>query len=79
MSQLGADPEPSNLDVKPLAGRSPWRRLRVGDWRVLYRPMKALERAALRRVRGREVAPGTVLMDRIVNRRELERAITRLE
>jgi len=28
----------SNLDVKPLVGRAPWLRLRMGDWRVLYRP-----------------------------------------
>jgi hypothetical protein len=76
---LGAELEPANLDVKPLAGRSPWRRLRVGDWRVLFRPLTAPERVALARVRGREIAPGTVLVDRILNRRELERAIARLE
>ena len=27
-----------NLDVKPLVARAPWFRLRIGDWRVLYRP-----------------------------------------
>ncbi len=27
-----------NLDVKPLAGSAPWLRLRIGDWRILYRP-----------------------------------------
>jgi mRNA-degrading endonuclease RelE of RelBE toxin-antitoxin system len=27
-----------NLDVKPLTVAAPWRRLRIGDWRVLYRP-----------------------------------------
>lgn len=27
-----------NLDIKPIAGSAPWLRLRVGDWRVLYRP-----------------------------------------
>ena len=35
-----------NLDVKALAGRTPWLRLRVGDWRVLYRPLSAEEAAA---------------------------------
>lgn len=29
-----------NLDVKSLEARPPWRRLRVGDWRVLYRPIQ---------------------------------------
>ena len=27
-----------NLDVKPVTGSAPWLRLRIGDWRVLYRP-----------------------------------------
>lgn len=27
-----------NLDIKPVAGSTPWLRLRVGDWRILYRP-----------------------------------------
>lgn len=34
-----ASAEP-NLDVKQLRGRDPWLRLRVGDWRVLYRPFE---------------------------------------
>lgn len=31
---LGADA--ANLDIKPAAGHAAWRRLRVGDYRVLY-------------------------------------------
>lgn len=27
-----------NLDVKPLIGSAPWLRLRVRDWRILFRP-----------------------------------------
>ena len=27
----------ANLDVKPLTGSAPWLRLRVGDWRILFR------------------------------------------
>jgi len=27
-----------NLDIKPVTGSAPWLRLRVGDWRILYRP-----------------------------------------
>jgi mRNA-degrading endonuclease RelE of RelBE toxin-antitoxin system len=47
-----------NLDVKPLVGRHPWRRLRAGDLRVIFRP----------------IDHRTVLVERIVNRRELDRA-----
>ena len=31
---IGSEP---NLDIKPVTGGAPWLRLRVGDWRVLYR------------------------------------------
>ena len=27
-----------NLDIKPVADGAPWLRLRVGDWRILFRP-----------------------------------------
>jgi mRNA-degrading endonuclease RelE of RelBE toxin-antitoxin system len=27
----------ANLDVKPVAGHVPWRRMRIGEHRVLYR------------------------------------------
>jgi len=27
-----------NLDIKPVTGSAPWLRLRIGDWRILYRP-----------------------------------------
>ena len=27
-----------DLDIKPATGSAPWLRLRVGDWRVHYRP-----------------------------------------
>lgn len=30
--------EESNLDIKPVTGSAPWLRLRIGDWRILYRP-----------------------------------------
>jgi mRNA-degrading endonuclease RelE of RelBE toxin-antitoxin system len=31
-----------NLDIKPVTGSTPWLRMRVGDWRVLYRPANNL-------------------------------------
>lgn len=27
-----------NVDIKPVTGSAPWLRLRIGDWRILYRP-----------------------------------------
>jgi mRNA-degrading endonuclease RelE of RelBE toxin-antitoxin system len=54
-----------SLDVKALTGRAPWLRMRVGDWRVLYRPL-----------REDEVDAGSgLLVARVINRRELERAV----
>lgn len=54
-----------NLDVKALVGHAPYLRLRVGDWRVIYRPTTEQEAAA-----GGE---GWFVF-RIINRRDLERA-----
>ena len=66
--ELTAVPVPENLDVKPLKGTRPWMRLRVGDWRVLYRP---LDRDELQHVRGsqqQEDSPQGFLVARVVNR-----------
>ena len=57
-------PRPRDLDVVPIVGRRPWLRLRVGDFRVLFRP---------------EDAPSTFLVVRVIDRRDLERAVARLE
>jgi mRNA-degrading endonuclease RelE of RelBE toxin-antitoxin system len=46
--------------VKALQGRSPWLRLRVGDHRILYRPV--------------EPAPRW-WVERIIHRGELEKAV----
>ena len=58
-----------NLDVKQLAGHAPWLRLRAGDWRIIYRPLTAEEAAT---------GGAGWLVARVVNRRELERAIRAL-
>lgn len=60
LERLGIDPGSEALDVKPLTGRRPWRRLRVGDHRLVFRLSE----------RGR-----ILLVARIVDRRELERAV----
>jgi mRNA-degrading endonuclease RelE of RelBE toxin-antitoxin system len=70
---LAADPLPPNLDLVPLRGRAPWLRLRSGDWRVLLRPLSAAELAG---VAG--TAERGFLVARIVNRGDLDRAITTL-
>lgn len=57
-----------NLDVKALTGSAPWLRLRVGDWRVLYRPLTTTEAAD---------QPG-LLIARIINRRDLLKAVATL-
>lgn len=57
----------SGLDVKPLRGQSPWLRLRVGDYRVLYRPIGP-----------GEAADASLLVARVVHRSDLERAVSTL-
>lgn len=60
---LGTDA--ANLDVKPVAGHTPWRRLRVGEHRVLYREVT-------------DEPDARYLVARVIDRRDLHRAIDRL-
>ena len=63
IEDLGADPNFHAHDVKALVGRRPWRRLRVGNHRVLFRLSQG----------------GVVLLvGRIVDRKDLERAVRTL-
>jgi mRNA-degrading endonuclease RelE of RelBE toxin-antitoxin system len=59
----------TNLDIKALAGAAPWHRLRVGDYRVLYRAVDAGEVGDSR---------ARWLVARVVHRRDLERAVSTL-
>lgn len=70
---LAAEPQPANLDVKALVGRAPWLRLRRGEHRILYRPLTDEELGALE-------APEEAgfLVERVIDRRELERAASAL-
>lgn len=70
MQTLAVEPLPANADDKALTGRSPWRRLRVGELRLLYRPLLANELPAGER-HGRRIA-------RIIHRGQLERAVSTL-
>jgi hypothetical protein len=75
---LAETPPPENLDVRALQGRPPWRRARLGSWRVIYRPLTDEERTALSQSRGEQVEAGTIYVERIVNRRDLEKIIAAL-
>lgn len=59
----------AKLDIKPLAGAAPWHRLRVGDYRILYRPVDPVEAID---------AEAKWLVARIVSRRDLQRAVATL-
>jgi mRNA-degrading endonuclease RelE of RelBE toxin-antitoxin system len=59
----GSGERAENLDIKVLAGHAPWLRIRVGDWRVIYRPV--------------DPGPG-YFVARVINRRDLESAIKQL-
>jgi mRNA-degrading endonuclease RelE of RelBE toxin-antitoxin system len=72
-NDLAAEPQPPNLDIKALTGRTPWLRLRRGEYRVLYRPLTSSELLALA---AQEQAG--FLVERVVDRGDLERAASTL-
>ena len=57
------------LDVVPLVNTLPWRRLRIGTYRVLFRPATAQD----------ALPAANFLVGRIVHRRDLERAAESLK
>jgi mRNA-degrading endonuclease RelE of RelBE toxin-antitoxin system len=58
-----------NLDIKAVANRAPWLRLRVGELRVLYRPLSE---------EGPSESEQKWLVARVIHRRELDRAVASL-
>jgi mRNA-degrading endonuclease RelE of RelBE toxin-antitoxin system len=70
---LAIEPQPANLDIRPLTGRVPWLRLRRGEYRVLYRPLTSSE---LRALAAAERAG--FLVERVIERGDLERAASSL-
>ncbi len=71
LEALRAIPRRANLDEKPLEGASPWRRLRVGGRRIIFRPFTKEES----RVYG---ADSGYIVERVIDRRDLDRAVKSL-
>lgn len=61
---LTQEPLPANANDRALKGAAPWRRLRVGELRILWRTVGDGDR--------RRIA-------RVIHRRDLERAVRTLE
>ena len=74
---LPSEPLPPNLNIKATKGHAPWLRLRVGDWRIIFRPLARSELEAVRQRRGRESARG-YYVETVVRRSELHRVARRL-
>lgn len=68
LQELTAEPWPDNLDVVSLEGKGNWLRVRAGEFRIVLRALSAAE------CKARGVAKG-YLVDRVVNRRDLERIL----
>ena len=64
-------PLPGNLDVRSLEGLSPWLRVRVGEHRIICRPMTAGELRGMGSPIGFYVA-------RIIDRKQLPTALKNL-
>jgi mRNA-degrading endonuclease RelE of RelBE toxin-antitoxin system len=77
LDALPLEPLPLNLDIKPLKGHRPWLRLRVGDWRIVFRPLAQRELNAIRQREG-SFYPRGYYVETVVNRRELDRISRRL-
>lgn len=67
LESMRAESPPENLDTKALKGARPWKRLRVGSHRVIFRAMVAAELRRFGTTRG-------FLVSRVIDRRDLERA-----
>lgn len=72
VDQLRLVPMPPNLDLTPLVGHRPWLRLRMGQFRLILRPLSADE------LRARDTGSPGYLVERVVYRRDLDDAIRAL-
>jgi mRNA-degrading endonuclease RelE of RelBE toxin-antitoxin system len=79
LNALAAIPPSENLDVRPLVGCAPWQRLRAGNFRILFRRLTRAELDLLALRRGTVRGDTGFLIERIVRRSELERAVDTLK
>jgi mRNA-degrading endonuclease RelE of RelBE toxin-antitoxin system len=76
---LIAEPPPEHVDIKVLRGAEPWLRLRIGTYRVVYRPLAADElRRLVQTLPPRERPSEGYVVERIIHRRDLDRAMDTL-
>lgn len=68
LEDLAAEPWPKNLDVASLEGIGRWLRVRAGEFRIVLRALNASE------CKARGVTKG-YLVDRVINRRDLDRIL----
>jgi len=79
MDELVAIPTPDNLDIKTITGHDPFLRLRVGDWRIVYRPLFPREMSLLVLKHGTLAGSTGYLVERIVDRQYFQRVVSTLE
>lgn len=72
LEKLAQDSLPENFDARPLVGKAPLWRARVGALRIVYRQLGAVELRAL------GLREGGYRIARIVYRRDLDRAVRNL-
>lgn len=79
LDRLAEIPPAANLDIDTISGHEPFRRLRIGDWRIIYRPLTRSEMNVLVLRRGTCEGMTGFLIERFVDRQHLERAVATLE
>jgi len=72
LRSLADEASPANIDRRPLVGREPWWRARTGDHRIIYRRITRDEARLL------GAPSGGLLIQRVIDRRDLEGVIRRL-
>jgi hypothetical protein len=76
--ELTAIPLPENADIKALEGKSPWLRLRVGSYRILFRALRSDELDALPPESSPERPRSGYFVARVVHRSSLDEAVAHL-
>jgi mRNA-degrading endonuclease RelE of RelBE toxin-antitoxin system len=79
VAQLGKIPPAANLDLDKIRRQEPWLRLRVGNFRVLFRQLTRGEMDVLCLRRGTLAGATGFLIGRVVDKQDVERAIDTLD